>query len=251
MKKSLIKHILLALGGVAFLIAVWVTAYFCVGNKLLVPSFLDTVKQTGLLLVNGGFWRAFAGTVLRVVFAFVLSLTVAVGFAVLSYLYPAFRAFIAPVVAVFRSLPVLAVLLIFLIWFQAGFAPVLVAFLSLFPVLYTATFSVLAGVDSAWIEMSKAYRVPRSVQIQKLYMPALFPRLVRESGGALGFGVKLVVSAEVLARTKDSLGVWMQDAKLYEQLPTLFALVLVACALGFVLETVCALFAKRLQRGRK
>ena len=251
MKKSLIKHILLALGGVAFLIAVWITAYFCVGNDLLVPSFWDTIKQTGVLLVNGAFWQSFALTLLRVVCAFLFSFVLAVAVAVLSYLYPAFRSVFAPLLGVLRSLPVLAVLLILLVWTGGNTAPVIVAFLSLFPMLCTTVFSALCGVDKELLEMSKAYKVPVKTQIKKLYLPAVAPTLVKEGGASLAFGVKLVVSAEVLARTKDSLGVMMQDAKIYEQLPMLFALVLVVCVLGFVLESAFVAVANGMQRRTK
>jgi ABC-type nitrate/sulfonate/bicarbonate transport system permease component len=55
----------------------------------------------------------------------------------------------------------------------------------------------------------------------------------------------------VLARTKNSLGTLMQDAKIYEQLPKLFALVVVACVIGFLLESVFVAVANRLQRRRK
>lgn len=251
MKKSLIKHSLLMLGGVALLIAVWVTAYFCVGNDVLVPSFLATVKQTGLLFVSPEFWSGFAGTLLRVVYAFIGSFVLAVALAIIAYLCPTFRSVFAPVVAVFRTLPVLAVLLIIFVWAGGNVAPVIVAFLSLFPILYTAMLSALCGVDGDLLEMSRAYKVPVKTQIVKLYLPSVAPKLIQDGGASLAFGVKLVVSAEVLVRTKDSLGAMMQDAKIYERLPKLFALVIVVCVVGFLLESVFVALSKRMQRRRK
>ena len=250
MKKSLIKNSLLLIGGVAFLIAVWTTAYFCVGNKVLVPSVLETIAALGKTLIDGAFWLSFFATLLRVVIAFILSFVVATGAAVLSYLYPSFRTFIRPVFALFRAMPVLAVLLIILVWTNETVAPVIVAFLSLCPILYTATLTALDGVDSELLEMSRVYQVPLRMQIKKLYIPSVLPAITKESGAALGFAVKLVVSAEVLARTASSLGVLMQDMQDW-QLPYLFALVIVACLLGFALETTCEILAKRLQGGAK
>ena len=250
MKKSLIKHGLLLLGGMAFLIAVWITAYFCVGNKLLVPSFLETFAALGKTLVNGVFWLGFFHTLLRVIIAFIISFLIGTLAAVLSYLYPCFRAFVRPMFALFRSMPVLAVLLIILVWTNSTVAPVIVAFLSLCPILYTATLTALDGVDGELLEMSKVYQVPLPKQITKLYIPTITPSLIKESGAALGFAVKLIVSAEVLARTANSLGVMMQDTQPW-QLPYLFALVIVACLLGFVLETTCDMFARRMQGGAK
>ena len=250
MKKSLIKHGLLLLVGVAFLIAVWITAYFCVGNKLLVPSFIETIGALGKILTQGAFWLSLGGTFLRVVIAFVISFFVGTLLAVLSYLYPSFCTFVRPTFALFRSMPVLAVLLIILVWSSATVAPVIVAFLSLCPILYTTTLTALCGVDKELLEMSKVYQVTKQAQIKKLYIPTVAPVLIKESGAGLGFAVKLVISAEVLARTKDSLGVMMQDMKDLH-LPYLFALVIVACLLGFVLETTCDMFARRMQGGAK
>ena len=250
MKKLLGKHILLMIGGVALLTAVWIVAYFCVGNDLLLPSFGETVKEFFLLWIDGAFWSALGVTLLRVLSAFVLSFALAVLTAVFSYLYPSFRAFFAPILAVLRSMPVLAVLLIILVWTNDGVEPVIVAFLSLYPILYTQTLTAICGVDDKLLQMSRAYRVPKSVQITKLYIPSVAPVLIKACGSALGFGVKLTVSAEVLARSKHSLGVLMQDVRGFD-LPQLFALVIVACVLGFVIEYAFTCVAERMQRGTK
>ena len=250
MKKLLGKHILFMISGVTLLTAVWIIAYFCVGNHLLLPSVSETVKAFFLLWVDGSFWAAFGVTLLRVAAAFVLSFVLAVATSILSYLYPAFRSFFAPILAVLRSMPVLAVLLIILVWTNDGVAPVIVAFLSLYPILYTQTLTAICGVDEGLLEMSKAYHVPKSTQITKLYIPSVAPALIKACGSALGFGVKLTVSAEVLARSKHSLGVLMQDARGFD-LPSLFALVIAACVLGFVLEYAFTRIATRMQRRSK
>ncbi len=221
---------------IGVMVVAWLVIYACVGNGLLVPSFFDTVAAFFETLGAGWFWQGFLTTLLRVLLAFALSFVLAVVLAVVAYLLPSFSRFFAPFVAFLRSLPVLAVLLVVLLWSSAGVAPVIVAFLSLFPMLYTGFSASLAGVDNELVEMSRVFKVPLKKRIFSLYLLTVAPYLLRESGAAIGFGVKLVVSAEVLARTAGSLGNAMQEAQLFSQTPLLFALVLVACFTGFVFQ---------------
>ena len=248
MKKAAVKTVWQLLIAAAVLLAVWAVAYFAVGNGLLLPSFFDCLKASGTFLVNAAFWQAFCATLFRVALAFLCSFVLAVVFAVIAYLLPTFGGIFAPIVAVMRSMPVLAVLLIVLVWTSAGLAPVIVAFLSLFPMLYTGIYSALSGVDEKLIEMSRVYNVPLKRRITQLYIPTILPTLATVSGAAFAFSLKLVVSAEVLARTKESIGTMLQETQIYSQTAETFALVMLTCVLGVCVEALGALLEKVLRR---
>ena len=222
-----------------------------VGNEWILPSLFSCLREFVLLWKNAAFWNAVFSTLLRVIIAFSVSLVLAVVFAVISYLYPVFSTFFAPILAFFRTIPVLGVLLILLVWTNSSIAPVIVAVLSLFPILYTAVYVALSNVDKDLIEMSQVYKVPLKRQITRLYFPSILPTIIKESGAAISFGVKLVVSAEVLSRAKTSLVNMMQDAQIFGQMPMLFALLLFACALGFFLETAFVALSRLGQRRKQ
>ena len=150
--------------------------------------------------------------------------------------------------SVLRSMPILAVLLILLSFLDAGQAPIAVAFLSLFPMLYVGVLAALSGVDSHLIEISRVYGTPVWRRVTALYLPLASPYILKEGGAALSFSLKLVVSAEVLSFTVKSLGGMMQDAKLYAEIPQLFALVGVTFIVGLILETVVGVFASVAER---
>lgn len=236
MKKLLLKNVWQTLAAVVFLIAVWFVAYLAVGNELLIPDFKDSLKELGRLLVSAWFWKGWAMTLLRVFAAFLLSFAAALVFAVVAYMHPAAGNFFAPVVSALRSLPVLAVLLILLSFLRASIAPVAVAFLSLFPMLYTGILAALSGIDRHLTEMNKVCGAPWYTRAFQVYLPLSAPYVLREAGGALSFAVKLVVSAEVLAQTARSLGGMMYTAKVYGEMPQLFALVCVSFIVGLALE---------------
>lgn len=248
MKKRIWKNCMQALTAILFLLAVWGLVYCCVGNELLVPAFSDCLKECGKLFASALFWQGVFKTLLRVFAAFIISFLFALIFALVAYLLPSFRHFFVYIVVVLRTIPTLAVLLILLLWWGAGIAPVAVAFLSLFPLLYTGILAALLGVDNDLIEMSHVYGVSFKKQLLQLYFPVASPYVIREGSAALSFALKLVVSAEVLADTVKSLGGMMQDAKAYLDIPLLFALVLVTLVLGLLLEGVGSLFAEAIER---
>ena len=248
MKKLVLKNLIQVGVATTFLLVVWWIAYHSVGNDLLIPPPSDSVQEIGALLTKALFWQALGGTLLRALVAFVISFLLAVVFAVIAYLLPWFERFFAPIVSVLRSMPVLAVLLILLSFLNAGQAPIAVAFLSLFPMLYAGVLAALSGVNNHLIEVSRVYGTPVWRRVTALYLPLASPYILKESGAALSFSLKLVVSAEVLSFTVKSLGGMMQDAKLYAEIPQLFALVGVTFVLGLILETAVGLLATVVER---
>lgn len=244
----ILRGVLWAAGSLAFLAVVWLIAWRAAGNEYVVPSPAASLREAGRLLGTGTFWRAFGGTLSRALTAFAASFLAAVIFSVAAYLVPSLGKFLAPLVSVVRSLPTMAVILIILVWATPLKAPVIVSCLALFPMLYTGMSAALAAVPAELVEMSRVYKVPVRRRIVGLYLPCAAPYVLRESSAALSFALKLTVSAEVLASTYRSLGGLMQEAKLYLEMPRLFALTLTVLAAGFVLEGAGMLLARAAER---
>ena len=142
----------------------------------------------------------------------------------------------------------MAILLMILVWSTPKKAPVIVAFLSLFPMLYTGFLSALFSIDEKYKRVCKVFCVPWHKRVFGMYLPQIAPQALRESAGALAFSVKLVVSAEVVANTFKSMGGTIQEAKIYLDMPRMFALTLLVVLTGLILETlgnIVALAAER------
>ncbi len=243
MKRLIWKNVIQTLAAIVFLLVVWFVAHLAVGNEYLIPPISDSFGEIGKLLVSGVFWQSVGASVLRALCAFAISFILALVLAVISYLYPSVANFLAPIVSVFRSMPVLAVLLILLAFMGAGEAPIAVAFLSLFPMLYAGILAALFGVDKHLIEISRVCGTSVFRRVTAIYLPLSAPYVLREAGAALSFSLKLIVSAEIIANTAESLGFMMHDAKAYGEIPQLFALVGVAFFIGLLLETAMGLLA--------
>ncbi len=231
-----------------FLAVVWIVSAAIIGNGYLIPSLGETLKETFALVGRISFWAAFFSTAFRALYAFFISFLFAAFFAIISYMVGGFEKFFSPILSFLRSLPTMAVLLMILLWTSAVKAPVVVAFLVLFPMLYSAMFASLSGVDKDLIEMSNVYKVNKKRMVASLYLPSVLPTVCRECATSLSFSLKLIVSAEVMSNTFQSLGGQMQSASLYAQTPTLFALVLIVFLTGYALECLGLLLTNFIER---
>lgn len=246
MKKNLIFS---ALALLALWLA-WIIAYFLVRNDYVLPSFWETFSAMGRLLTEAAFWRAFGNTLLRTLWAFLLSFPIGIGLALLARLFAPLRAFFAPVVSVLRTVPTMAIILVLLIWTNANTAPVLVAFFVLMPAFYAAALAAFDEVHLRYADLIRAFGVKRSRTVLRMYLPLAAPPLLAQTGSMLSMGLKITISGEVLAQTFRSLGGMMQFAQITLEMPRLIALTILAVLLGFALEGLFALIGKLCVRWR-
>ncbi len=249
LRNSFVKKGLWTFFSFMFLVFAWVVVAAIVGNSYLLPSLSITLKEGVALLGQGAFWTAFFSTFFRAMIAFVGSFSLGAGLAVLAYVFSRFANFIFPIVSFFRSLPTLAVLLMILLWTNANVAPMLVAGLVLFPMSFSMVYSSLTSVDRELIEMSNVYRVTRGKMIKQLFVPSVLPSVGVELATTLSFSLKLIVSAEIMSNTFQSIGGQMQAAALYDKMPLLFALTLIVFVTGYCLECFGVWASKKLNGG--
>ncbi len=241
---AILKNAVWGLCALLFLLLFWLIFYLAIGNDTVVASPWASIGQAFLLLAESTFWTAFFGTLLRALIAFIISALVASVCALFSYLYPAFRRIFTGICAVLRSLPTMAVLLLLLVLFRRAEVPVAVGVLTLTPVLFTGYFGAFSGVDKGLVEMSKVFDVPAKKIVTGLYLPSMKNALILESTAGFSFSIKLIVSAEILANVAGSVGGQMQEASMYGQMPSLFALTLIVCLFVLLVEGVATLFCR-------
>lgn len=245
------KNALFSAAALIALWLVWVIAYYIVRDGYVLPSFWETFREMGRFFAEASFWRAFGNTVLRTFWAFLVSLALGVGLAVPAHLVGGVRAFFAPVVSLLRTVPTMAIILMLLLCTPRAVVPVVVAALVLFPAAYAAALAALDEVGEEYGELSRAFRISVGRKIVKMYLPLAAPAVLRQAGSIFSLGLKVVISGEVMASTAFSLGNLMQEVRIFESMPRLMALTLIAVITGFALEGLCCLCYRLIVRWRR
>lgn len=228
----------------------WLVAYFFVRNDYVLPSFWGTMEALFEALRGAAFWRAFGGTMLRTLYAFLISVCGGVLLATASSLRTWVRSFLSPIISVLRTVPTLAIILVLLLWTTPRIAPVIVTVLVLLPAVYAAALAAADETAAAYGSLLSSFRVPAARRAFGVYLPCVAPEVLSQAGSFFSMGLKITVSGEVLANTFHSLGGLMQEAKMFVDMPTLLALTLVTVLTGFALEGLCLLLKKLLVRWR-
>ena len=227
-----------------FLLLCWVVAYLVIANEYVLPSPLQTLRSVGECFADPSFYVAFGNTVGRVFLSFALSFLLGLLLAFFARLYPFFRSFLHYVISVIRTVPTMAIILILLLWTTPLVAPVIVTVMILLPMCYQIILSALDEVDKTYLDVAKTFCVSRKRQILQMYLPLAAPTVLSQTGGVFSMGLKVVISAEILSFTFQSLGGMMQEAKIYLEMPRLFALTVITVLFGFLAEALFAAVCK-------
>jgi NitT/TauT family transport system permease protein len=233
---------------VGAVLLVWYLGSLAAHSAIVLPAPAATLERLLGLLRAGEFWRSFANTLLRSLFSFCLSFLLAAGLGVSSRLFGVFRRLIEPLIAIFRALPTVAVILLLVLWMSPGGAAVAVALLVIMPTLYAALLSALDNIDQPLFDMCRVFGVKRSRILGRMILPMLLPEVILTLASGLSLNLKLLVAAEVLSNTAHSLGAMMNAAKIYFDTAELLALTIVSVVAAVLMEWGIKTAAKPLYR---
>lgn len=228
------KRRLFTLLSVALLMLVWQLIAFRVDQPELFPSLWHLLLRLAELLTSGSFYLSVGATVIRgmigIIISLVASLLLSVCFARWEWLYELCR----PWLTMMRSVPVISFILLALIFLNSGSIPLLIAFLTMFPLLTENITKGLKQFRQELTEMGKLFRLSRRNRLMLLYYPQIKPFLFSGLSSAVGFGWRAIIMGEVLSQATWGIGGAMKRAQSFIEVPELIAWTIVAIAISYL-----------------
>lgn len=241
------------LGAVVFWCLVWQAASMLVGKELLLPPPLVVLMALAKLVVTPHFWVVILASVGRIGLGFVLGMVTALVVGAFAVVSPIFAALLRPLMQLVRAIPVASFIILALVWVSGSRISVLTSFLMALPVLYNSVVSGLQSAEPSLLEMAQVFRLPLGRRIRAIYLPAMLPAFVSGSELALGLSWKSGVAAEIIGLAPFSIGEALYNAKIYLQMPEMFAwtvvVILVSWLFGKIVLQGITMVAKRLTKG--
>lgn len=246
MKSSLSnKNTIWGAASVALLIAMWEAASILMGSDQILPGPWTTLKTTVGLFAGKGFLKVVGSTVLRGLLGFAIAVAAGVLTGVCGGLSNTFHAFMKPWIVVLRSTPVVAFVLLALIWFDSDSVPVFIGILTMFPMVYLNIVEGIRSVDPKLVEMASFYGVGRVRLVREVYLPSIEPFAISGISSAVGIGWRAIVVGEVLSVPQYGIGSLMHSAQTFLQVDLLIAWTLVTIFFGAVFERLIRLAQHR------
>lgn len=229
-------------------VVLWQMAAAWIDNQIFLPSPQKTLGSLKSLLVSAEFYHSVGISLGNIAGGFLLGVFVGIGLAVLASLAEFFETFVNLPMRVIKATPVASFTILALFWMDSTELSVLISFFMVLPVIYT---NVLAGIretDVSMLEMTKVFRIRLFDRIRFLYAPSVLPYLFSAASVAIGLAWKSGIAAEVIGIAKNSIGNHLYQAKIYMEMPELFAWTFVIIVISVLTEKLVLFSLMLLER---
>ena len=245
------KRIAIGAAVAVFWLAVWQVLCLLVGQELLVPSPLSVLRVLWHNVQTLSFWQTVGISLLRILIGFAGAVVGGCVLAILTVRFSLLHTLLSPVLHIVKAAPVASFIILALIWMGSARLPLFIAFLMVFPVIYSNTLQGLKSTDPQLLEMARLFRVPWARRLRYIHLPALEPYLLAGCSTALGMSWKAGVAAEVIGVVGGSIGEKLYEAKIYLQTGDLLAWTAVIVALSALFERAVLALLRRCCRWAK
>lgn len=219
---------------------------------MLAASPWQVLTRLAELVITAGFWASIGFSLLRIAVGFLLAVVLGVLLAALSARFVRVKELLMPAMLAIKTIPVASFIILALILFSSRNLSAVISFLMVLPILYT---NVLTGIEStnrSLLEMAQVFRLSPMRRIRYLYVPQVLPFFQSGCAVSLGLCWKSGIAAEVIGIPAGSIGEHLQQAKVYLNIPDLFAWTLVIVLVSLAFEKLALWLirwaAKRLER---
>lgn len=247
MKKKIIKS-LYPTASIFTLLFIWKVSAVLIDADIILPPPEVVLKALFKIMFSSNFVLKLGSTLGRGLLGFLISYVSGIIVGTTAGIFPKFRGLVKPFISIIRTIPVISVILLALIWFNVDFVPVFVAFLMAFPIVAGNITEGITTVDRELIEMANIYKVPLKKQIFNIYLPSIMPFIFAGASLSLGIIWKVVVAAEVLSQPQWGVGTSLNEAKTFLITKEVFAWTLVAIFLSFITEVTFNYLNKKFRR---
>jgi sulfonate transport system permease protein len=187
----------------------------------------------------------------RVVEGLAVGISLGVVLAVVAGLFRLGEDLLDPVVHMARSVPILGLLPLAIIWFGVGEAPkiFLIALGTTFPV-YLNTYAGIRGVDVKLVEAGETFGLTRWGLVRRVVLPGALPGFLTGLRFALvGCWLIIIVAEEINAQS--GIGYLIMQAQTTDRTDIMFVGLAIYAVLGLIADLVVRLLERRLLSWRR
>ena len=209
------------------------------------PSLVGAafIRAGSSLFMNG--WVTLLGSVAGFLIGFILAMLMAISF----LFFPFFKRGFYPFVIAMRSVPVIALAPLVVLWVEDSFGSktALAAIISFFPIL-VAMIQGLNNIEPDALELMKGFSATRWQIFWKVRLPASLPSVFTGAKVASTFAVIGAVVAELVgvgqAGELGGIGYVIKSTTVYSETDVTFAAIIVAALIGLVFFQLIAIMER-------
>ena len=160
------------LAAAVFWLAVWQAAAMAIGQEVFLVSPIQAAGTLMELLPQADFWQRVGFSAGHILLGFALGVVVSVLLAAAAERWAWVDTLLAPVIQLVKATPVASFIILALVWVSGRSLSILISFLMVLPVLYSAVRTGIESADVQLLEMAQVFRLPLARRVKAIWLPA-------------------------------------------------------------------------------
>ena len=242
-------RLVLGIGGVALLVAVWAlvtmgsTAESRLVSPALLPSPWEVVKSVPALL-DRGLFASIGATLWRVVAGFLLAIAVGVPLGILAGAYRVFDAASAPLALFGRNIPIAALIPLTVLWFGIEETQkIMFIFIACVPFVFGLALTAVSDVHDRYVDTAQTLGASSRQVIFKVLIPLAMPDIYAGLRNLFGLAFGYIMLAELI-NAKEGLGNLLMTSQRRALTEHIFLILIVIGLLAYLIDRVLLWFQK-------
>lgn len=243
------KHIYVFFS-VAFLYALWYAISLYIDNtlpyNLVLPNPNLVISKVFELLHKSSTYEIILSSFSRLIIAIIISFAASIIIGTIASLNQPFEAFLRPYVSSVRAIPVASMLVVILLWIGSKNSPVVICAMVVFPLFYEMILESIKNMEKSFVEVISLDSDFNFFVFKKVFLPAIINNLFISFVQSIGLGFKVLVMAELISYTDESIGKKIYTSKLNLDIEGVFAWTVIIIIIVMLIEGIFRLAKKHL-----
>lgn len=228
--------------GIAVLILIWFALASGISDDIILPGPLKVAAVLKDITLSGLLFTELFVTLLRGLAGLSIAIASGIFIGILLGLFRPVYNTLSTIISFTQSTPVIAWILLALIWFPAERISIYIVTIATFPIIALSTAEGILNIDNKLLQMAQVFKFSRLKIIRFIYLPNITGYLSAALKIAIGLTLRAAVMAEVLSHPGNGVGEKMSWARINIETAEIIAwtivIVIATLILDFVLNKI-------------
>lgn len=248
MKKFITKTNVWLLSGIVFIFLLWLLTAHIVDNSIVIPKISEVFQALGSMLRTKQTYVVIFNTLSRLIITVGISFGIALFLSIVATSIKVVKEFLKPIMALMRTIPVAAIIIILLIIFGNTKSPYIITSLVILPIMYEGILVSFENIDQGIIDEVRMLSKLNYKVAKDIYIPIITPQILSTLVATIGLGLKVMVMSEFIAQPNHTIGYMMLQEKNFLEMANVFAWTIILIIFVLIVEQVLKIIKIKLNK---
>lgn len=229
-------------------IIVWQAIALFINNNIVLVGPIQVLNTLFTLIQTNSFWFSIFNTSYKILLSLIVAIFCACVLAFCAYKCRGLEILLWPYTSFMKATPLASIIVISLIWLSSAKLSLLTVFIICFPIVYTNILHSLKAIDTKLLQAAKVFKISTLKTIRYIFIPHCMPSFYSSLKLCVGLAFKAGVAAELIGLSKNSIGSFIYESKIYLSTADLFAWTFVVIIISIIFENLLLKFIKIVYR---